>query len=109
MGNLGIGFRLIGDYDRAEWYLKQADSLYPNDISTLFWLIDINLKTHDKIDVDRYLTKLFTLLTIELLESGIKNLADDNLMPSESRKMIIHEITRRLKRDSEMLAELNGR
>jgi hypothetical protein len=59
--------------------------------------------------VDRYMTKLFALLTIELLEPGIKDLVDDNLMPSESRQMIIHEITRRLKKDSQVLAKVNCR
>jgi tetratricopeptide (TPR) repeat protein len=106
MWNIGIGYRLIENLDRAEWFLKAANRIDPNDISILFWLIETNLKTEDKIEANRYLEKLNALGPMASLLSEINKLNDENLMPLASRKMLLQKIAANLKEKLQKLENL---
>jgi tetratricopeptide (TPR) repeat protein len=106
LANLGIGFRLLGNYAKAEWYLNAAHGRAPNNTTILLWLIETNLVTMDQIDVDKHMQKLFALSSFDELTSQLNNLKGNRLMPDDVRQNIITSITARIKTKSSGLDHL---
>ncbi len=67
--NIGIGYNLLGRYERAEWFFRILHHRYPQDRLLLMWLIETNLKSADQADADRYTAKLLRLIRINELKS----------------------------------------
>lgn len=101
MTKLGMAFHHMKDYRRAELFFKNAHSRDPEDIAVLLWLIEINLKTDDRIESGRYMNKLLSLHDVNSVVSGINNVATG--MPLSSKELLIHEIASKLNRDFEIL------
>jgi len=106
--NTGISLSLMGEYERAEWFLKSVVSTDPRHVSALLWLIEINLRTNDKEDADRYLDRLFALVRVTGLVPALKDLLDENLMVAASQDLLIREIAKKLRGKSRKIAELSG-
>ncbi len=104
--NIGKCLSLMGEYERAEWFLKSAVSTDARHVSALLWLIEINLRTNDKEDAERYLDRLFSLVRVTGLVYALKDLFDENLMVPVSQELLIREIAGRSKEKSRYIAEL---
>jgi tetratricopeptide (TPR) repeat protein len=109
MLNAGIGLRLMGNLDRAKWFLKAANRIDPQDISSLFWLIETNLQLEDSAQADEFLDRLFARFPIDALFSALDDLRDGNLMPAASQKTIIQKLRRKLEAQSAEMAQLDNR
>ena len=108
MLNTAICLRFMGNLERAGWYLAAANRRNPKDISTLFWLIETNLLLDNRKATDRYVDNLLAQFSFDSLISEIQDIRDENLMPVSSQKMIIQEITRKLKTKSAIIAHLDN-
>ena len=104
--NIGKCLRLMGEYERAVWFFKSAVSTDPGHVSALLWLIEINLRTNDKEDADRYFDRLFSLVRVTGLVPALKDLLDENLMVAASQDLLIREIAKRTKEKSQFISEL---
>jgi tetratricopeptide (TPR) repeat protein len=98
--NMGAAFCLMSEYERAELYLRQANSLNPKGTLALLWLIEANLKTDDKEDVDRYMDELFALVRINGFALITKRLSDKTLMVPLSGEELVHRIIGRFEEKS---------
>jgi len=106
--NMGAALNLIGEYERAEMFLRCASGLYPRDTLALLWLIETNLKIGDKEDVDRYMDKLLVLVAVNGFASIAKRLSDHTLMVPVSGEAIIRKIAAKLEEKSEEIAQLEA-
>jgi tetratricopeptide (TPR) repeat protein len=106
--NTGISLSLMEEYERAEWFLKSVVSTDPRHVSALLWLIEINLRTNDKEDTDRYVDRLFALVQVTGLIPVLKDLLDENIMVAASQDLLVREIARKLRGKSMKIAELVG-
>jgi tetratricopeptide (TPR) repeat protein len=104
--NIGKCLRLMGMYERADWFFKSAVSTDSRHVSALLWLIESNLRTNDREDADRYLDRLFSLVRVTGLVPALKDLLDENLMKAASQDLLIREIAKRTKEKSQFISEL---
>ena len=109
LAGLGIGCRLLGYYDRAEWFLRAALARNSQDMMVLLWLIETNLMLDDRKDADLYVQRLLEMGKLSLLITNLTQLSEDNLMPPSSRRRLIHEIGSRQKKDFETIIRLENR
>ncbi len=100
MLNAGIGLRLMGNLARAKWYLNAAFRRDPGNISTLLWLIETNLQLANRVAADENMDRLLARLSFNSLFSQINAYRDDGLMPIASQKLIVRELTLKLKKHS---------
>ncbi|MBW1793483.1 MAG: tetratricopeptide repeat protein [Deltaproteobacteria bacterium] len=106
MINMGASFCLVGEYNRAEWFLRVTSSRFPKDVLTLLWLIEVNLRTDDKEDADRYMDKLFALVNVNELVSTLKKFPENENMAPVSQDLLNQAIAGRLTLRAEMIARL---
>jgi Tfp pilus assembly protein PilF len=105
----GIGQRGMGNLKRAKWYLEAAQRRHPGNIPALLWLIETNLQLENRRAADAYLDSLLARLSFDALILEMQKIRDDSVMPSASQKMIIQEITLKLKAQSTAIAQLDNR
>jgi tetratricopeptide (TPR) repeat protein len=106
LASLGIGCRVLGYYDRAEWFLKAAHARDSQDMVVLLWLIETNLMVADREAADLYLQQLRDLGNFNLLIANLNQLGEDNLMPATSRRRLIHEIGSKQQKDFETVTRI---
>jgi tetratricopeptide (TPR) repeat protein len=109
LAGLGIGCRLLGDYERAEWFLKTAHARNSQDMMILLWLIETNLMLNDRNEADRYVQRLLGLGKFDMLSAQLSQLREDNLMPPSSRKQLVHAIWSKQQKDFETVIRLEDR
>ena len=104
--NMGAALNLIGEYERAEMFLRRASGLDPKGTLALLWLIETNLKIGDNEDVDRYMDKLLGLVAVNGFASIAERLSDHTLMVPVSGEAIIRKIAVKLDEKAEEIAQL---
>jgi len=107
IANLGVGFSLLGKYERAELFFSSVYSRYPNEIMTLLWLIAVNLRADDKEDADYYMDRLFAAASANGLKSALNTVSEDNIMSLESQVLLIRAIAKKLRGKSSEIAKQN--
>jgi tetratricopeptide (TPR) repeat protein len=105
--NIGIGYNLLGRYERAEWFFKILHNRHPEDRLYLLWLIETNLKSDDAPEVDRYTDKLLRLIRIKQLKSLTATLTAADLMSPLSRELVLRQISKRLAEHTEDVGRLS--
>jgi len=106
--NLGASLCFMGEYERAELYLRHAGSLNPKEILALLWLIETNLKIGDNEDVDRYMDKLFGFVAVNGFASIAERLSDHTLMVPVSGEAVVRKIAAKLEEKSEEIVQLEA-
>ncbi|MBW1793482.1 MAG: tetratricopeptide repeat protein [Deltaproteobacteria bacterium] len=105
MTNIGVTLGCMGEYERAEWFLRSVNARHPKDIITLLWLIETNLRTGDKEDADRYMDNLFASVQAGQFVSTLKRLFEGNLVVPIPQKLLIGSIAKKLKEKSEQIVQ----
>ena len=105
----GIALRLAGNLQRAKRYLEAAHRRDPRNTTTLFWLIETNLQLENRPSADKYMDALLARIHFNPLISEMNDIRHDNLMPVSSQKIIIQELTIKLKSKSAEIAQLDSR
>ena len=107
--NMGVALSLMGKHKKAEWFLKRANQIYPNDITILLCLIENSLRAGDEFCADRYLEKLFASVSINDIRMILMgSINDDTVMPY-SRELLAPVIAHKLKKKSEEIGQLGYR
>jgi len=75
--NLGVGFMVLGDHPKSDWFLRLAAQLYPNDTLILLRLIENALLADKQTDADRYLARLFNQKRVPVIVASLKQLPDE--------------------------------
>ena len=107
--SLGIGLRLLGHLERAEWFLKAALARDANDVVALLWLIECNLMLDDRNDAARYTQQLLDIHKFNLIAAHLGQLREDNLMPPNARKLLAHAIASNLQENVKTLSRFEDR
>jgi tetratricopeptide (TPR) repeat protein len=94
--NIGIAYNLLAQYERAGLFFKILHNRYPDDRSSLVWLIDTGLKSDDTSMVTHYADKFLRLIRIAELNAIMAKQAEENLMDSMSRDKVQGKILDRL-------------
>jgi len=103
---IGAALELTGEYERAKWFFSLAHSKYPDKFNPLLLLIDLNLKTKTGKDAERYLDKLFSLVSAEGLKKTLKHIEHDDFMNLISKELVIPALSKKIKETSIEIATL---
>jgi tetratricopeptide (TPR) repeat protein len=93
--HIGIAYNLMARYERAGWFFKVHYNRYPNDRSSLVWLVETNLKSGDTPAMNRYIDELLLSLRIADLNSIFKKNNQTNFMDLRSRELVLKQILHR--------------
>lgn len=100
--NLGVALSMIGEYEKAEWFLVRAHKTYARDPIILLSLIDNNLRWKNSTGADRYLYMLLDVISIEDIRILLKTLPQHGvslpLSPGSLREVIAAKIEAKSKR-----------
>jgi len=86
--NSAVAFYLLGDYARAEMYLKYLRPHFKKDISTLIYLVALNLKTDDITEAGQYTGFILKFEKEDNLINSLKFIEKHKLMPENDQKML---------------------
>ena len=92
---------LMGEYQRAELFLKDAHVRAPKDSSTLLWLVATKLALADTADADRYLNKLIDSVPLHQLKSILDRISDPDNTISSRRELLTPVINGKLRENFE--------
>jgi Tfp pilus assembly protein PilF len=91
--NIGAAYCIMGEYQKADLFLTEANKRKPGDVMTLLWLIETGLRAKENKAVNKYTEKLCSgmklnelMLFTEKLSSN-KISEDGILMPSLQKNM----------------------
>jgi len=76
--NFGVALSLTGAFNRADGFLKSANSLYPNDALILLWLVENSLKAGRKNTAGEYLDDLLTTYSVNRLTYFLRKHSKNN-------------------------------
>jgi Tfp pilus assembly protein PilF len=102
---LSVALSLSGKYKRAEWFLKRANSLYPNDILIVLCRADNNLKAGHRDQAGIYLDYLLDKFGEKKLEAFLKKQSKDNFSVPLSYELLIPVIVDKVERKAGEFAE----
>lgn len=105
MLNIGIGYNLLGRYERAEWFFRTLHFRYPQDRLSLMWLIETNLKAGDLADADRYTLRILHMIRINDMKSLTVTLTAADLMSPMSQKSLLNHISKTLTERTRNISE----
>jgi tetratricopeptide (TPR) repeat protein len=74
----GVTQSLLGRYEKADWFLKRAHSIYPKDPLILVCLADNSLRARKNEAADSYLDSLLTVMDEKKLLDFLKKQSNDN-------------------------------
>lgn len=96
--NLGFAFSRLGEYKKAEWFLKMARQTHPKDPLIVLILLENSLRSGDTSGADRYLEKLFRMISIEDAALMLKELPRQAVSLPLSADMLRAAIVKKLNR-----------
>jgi tetratricopeptide (TPR) repeat protein len=86
--NTGVTLSLMGKYERAQWFLRTASRISPDNILTLLYLIENSLKAGDAASVENYLDILFNTHSIQKIEIIFKGIDRFSFMVTFSPELV---------------------
>jgi tetratricopeptide (TPR) repeat protein len=90
----GICHYYLNQYQKAEMNFRQALQTGNEKALTLLWLVEINNKTEDVMDIDLYLAKLSELISNDDLINLLQSDQQKDFLPLESKKSLITKVYR---------------
>jgi Tfp pilus assembly protein PilF len=102
---LSSALSLSGQHERAEWFLKRANSLYPDDILIVLCRAENKLKAGHINQAGIYLDYLLDKFGEKKLEAFLKKQSKDNFSVPLSYEILIPVIVDKVKRKAEAFAD----
>ena len=96
MAAIGQSFSMVGNYQRAEWFYRQAQRIAPRDIATYFCLIENRLNAGDVPNVARYTEALFATFSHKKIHTQLKVTSTNLFMPHYSLELLKPVISKKL-------------
>ena len=104
--NMGVTLSLTGEYGRGYLCLRRADQIFPNEITTLFCLIENRLRAGDTKNVDQYIGRLFASYSIEKISTTLKEIICSNFLVPVAHEVIAPVIAKKIMERFEETVEL---
>jgi tetratricopeptide (TPR) repeat protein len=105
---LGVAYGLKGDYNRAEMLLWRAHRIPPINMMALFGLIENSLNAGNIEQAKRFADTLLNMSNIAAIESQLKSLSNNYLIPPLSLELISQLIGSRWKEKSRSISEIQN-
>jgi hypothetical protein len=77
---MGVALSLEREYGKADWFLKQAYLLSPEDIFIHFARIENSVRCEDKKNIEHFLEKLFESFDKDTIINSLKRLDKNNII-----------------------------
>ncbi len=101
--NIGVAFSMMGQYQKADWFLKQANQTTKENIIPLFCLLDNHIKAGNSNDLNTDMNELFKNFSIEYIQDTLLQLSHSKSMVPISSKAISIFIAENLRFRSDTL------
>jgi len=89
---MGVALSLEREYGKADWFLKQAYLLSPEDIFIHFARIENSVRGEDKINIEHFLEKIFESFDKDTIINSLKRLDKNNIIVPLSQKILTDAI-----------------
>lgn len=86
--NIGAAFSMMGQYQKANWFLKQASQIEKENILPLLCLLDNHIKAGNGDDSNTVLNELFKIFSIEYIQDTLQQLSHSKSTVPISAKAI---------------------
>jgi Tfp pilus assembly protein PilF len=106
--NFGVALSLTGAFDQADRFLKRANSLYPNDVLILLWLVENSLKAGRKNTAGEYLDDLLTTYSVNRLKYFLGEHSKNNFAIPLSNELLVPAIGERIEAEGDEIAEMTS-
>jgi hypothetical protein len=80
------------EYRAADWALRYAHAHHPQNVISVLWLIDTNIKSGDSVDTEHYLNRLFAMVDVNKLVFLLENRPETNFMLFPNSKALYQKI-----------------
>ena len=101
--NIGVAFSMMGQYQKADWFLKQANQTTKENIIPLFCLLDNHIKAGNSNDLNTDMNELFKNFSLEYIQDTLLQLSHSKSMVPISSKAISIFIAENLRFRSDTL------
>lgn len=101
--NLGIAFKVLKDFRKADWFFRFADRLSPNDLMVQLRLIETNVLAGRPSAVDHYLERLFKMRRATEIESLLQDLSRQSRMLPFEHGRVRQAVAEKLRRVASQL------
>jgi tetratricopeptide (TPR) repeat protein len=98
---IGQSFNLMGQYQRAEWFYRQALRIAPNDMLIYFCLIENSLNAGEVQNADRYVERLLARFNINKIQAQLKVTSSNIFMAPYSPDLLAPVIRKKLEKISD--------
>jgi len=102
---MGAAMDSTGNYKDGRRFLDRANRISPDDIITLFCLIENRLKAHEPSGVKQYMEKMFSSFSILQIKKQLQKLPSDNVAVPVSRELLAATIGSELRERAESIIE----
>jgi tetratricopeptide (TPR) repeat protein len=101
--NIGTAFSIMGQYRKADWFLKQANQMTKENIIPLLCLLDNHIKAGNGDALNTDVNELFKNFNIEYIQDSLQQLSRSKAMVPISHKAISIYIAENLRFRSDAL------
>lgn len=101
--NIGTSFSMMGQYQKADWFLKQANQMTTGNIIPLFCLLDNHIKAGNGDALNTDVNELVKNFSIEYIQDTLQQLSHSKSMVPISTKAVSTFIAENLRSRSDTL------
>jgi protein O-mannosyl-transferase len=95
--NIGSALSMMGQYQKAGYFFKQANLMAKENIIPLFCLLDNDIKVGNGDALNTYVNELLINFSIETIQESLQQLSHSNLMVPISSKAVATLIANNLR------------
>ncbi len=103
---IGVSMSMMGYYQKADWFLRQASQLAQNDMIPLLYRIDNHIKSGNLESLNDEVNHLLNQFRIDDIREMLLRLSRDNMWVPVSMNAIANLISKKLKIYSDNLLHL---
>jgi len=104
---MGVALSLKREYRKADWFLKQAYLLSPDDIFVHFARIENSVRNENKENTDHHLEKLLESFDRDTIIRSLKRLDKNNIIAPLSQKILADVFNIKMSIHANKMAELS--
>jgi len=102
---MGVCLSFLGKYERADFYLKQARLIFPDNFLINFCLIENSLKMGDISNAGLLVERLISIFNIREIENNLIKVSNDMTSLPVTRELIATLIAQKLREKAEEIAK----
>ncbi len=102
---MGVCFSFLGEYKQADFYLKRARLIFPDNFLINFCLIENRLKMGDISNAELLVERLISVFNIREIENNLIKISNDRISLPVTRELIAPLIAEKLREKAEEIAK----